>query len=155
MRVVFAVLLVGFIVGPVEAQSTSAGGPPLLDDGRPVPVAPAVIAHNDRGVTVRLILDMKANESPDDGNPATKGFPRDDNEDMVNTAGIPVPNIIRREARPNNIQHNKFMVLLKGASKAPKQVWTGSTNISDGGIYGQTNVGHWIRDSAIAKQYLA
>ena len=118
-------------------------------------VADAIKTAIDRGVTVRLILDMKANESPDDGNPATKGFPRDDNEDMVNTAGIPVPNIIRREARPNNIQHNKFMVLLKGASKAPKQVWTGSTNISDGGIYGQTNVGHWIRDSAIAQQYLA
>ena len=73
----------------------------------------------------------------------------------MSRAAIPAVNIIRREARPSDIQHNKFMVLLQGASKAPKQVWTGSTNISDGGIYGQTNVGHWIRDAAVAKQYLA
>ena len=53
MRVVLAALLVSFIVGPVEAQSTSTSGPPLLDDGRPLPIAPAVIARNDRGVTVR------------------------------------------------------------------------------------------------------
>ena len=118
-------------------------------------VADAIKKAIDRGVTVRLILDMKANESPDDGNPLTKGFPRDDNEAHITAAGIPLANIIRREARPNNIQHNKFMVLLKGASKVPKQVWTGSTNISAGGIYGQTNVGHWIRDGDVAKQYLA
>ncbi len=118
-------------------------------------VADAIKKAIDRGVTVRLILDMKANESPDDGDPLTKGFPRDDNEANVTAAGIAQANIIRREARANNIQHNKFMVLLKGASKAPKQVWTGSTNISNGGIYGQTNVGHWIRDASVAKQYLA
>jgi phosphatidylserine/phosphatidylglycerophosphate/cardiolipin synthase-like enzyme len=34
-------------------------------------------------------------------------------------------------------------------------VWTGSTNISVGGISGQTNVGHWIRNQDVAKQYLA
>ena len=28
----------------------------------------------------------------------------------------------------------------------PTEVWTGSTNISEGGIHGQTNVGHWVRD---------
>ncbi len=53
MRVVLAALLVGFIVVPVEAQSPSADGPPVLEDGRPLLVAPAVIGRNDRGVTVR------------------------------------------------------------------------------------------------------
>jgi phosphatidylserine/phosphatidylglycerophosphate/cardiolipin synthase-like enzyme len=33
-------------------------------------------------------------------------------------------------------------------------VWTGSTNISAGGIFGHSNVGHVIRDSALAQRYL-
>lgn len=49
----FTALFLGFFVGPVEAQSVSVGMPPLLEDGRPMPVAPAVLARNDRGVTVR------------------------------------------------------------------------------------------------------
>ena len=53
IRVVFTALFLGFFVGPVEAQSVSVGMPPLLEDGRPMPVAPAVLARNDRGVTVR------------------------------------------------------------------------------------------------------
>ena len=56
-----------------------------------------------------------------------------------------------REARPSNYAHNKFMVLVR-EGKA-QQVWTGSTNISEGGIFGQTNVGHWLRDPDIADDY--
>jgi len=37
----------------------------------------------------------------------------------------------------------------------PSEVWTGSTNISDGGIHGQTNVGHWVRDAKTAGRYQA
>lgn len=50
------------------------------------------------------------------------------------------------------ISHNKFMVLLERGK--PVQVWTGSTNFTEGGIFGQSNVGHIIRDEAIARQYL-
>jgi phosphatidylserine/phosphatidylglycerophosphate/cardiolipin synthase-like enzyme len=32
-------------------------------------------------------------------------------------------------------------------------VWTGSTNLSTGGIHGQTNVGHWVRNAAVATAY--
>jgi phosphatidylserine/phosphatidylglycerophosphate/cardiolipin synthase-like enzyme len=32
-------------------------------------------------------------------------------------------------------------------------VWTGSTNLSLGGFSGQTNVGHWVRDRAVAQAY--
>jgi phosphatidylserine/phosphatidylglycerophosphate/cardiolipin synthase-like enzyme len=63
--------------------------------------------------------------------------------------------VILREAKPNDIQHNKFMVLLKGAQQRPTEVWTGSTNISMGGIHGQTNVGHWVRNPAVAEKYQA
>ncbi len=51
------------------------------------------------------------------------------------------------------ISHNKFIVLLK--NKQPVQVWTGSTNITAGGIFGQSNVGHIVRDPDIAKHYYA
>jgi len=50
------------------------------------------------------------------------------------------------------ISHNKFMILLKDGK--PVQVWTGSTNYTGGGIFGQSNVGHIVRDEAVAQQYL-
>ncbi|MCH7736745.1 MAG: hypothetical protein IH872_05010 [Chloroflexi bacterium] len=49
------------------------------------------------------------------------------------------------------MSHNKFIVLLKNGK--PIQVWTGSTNYTDGGIFGQSNVGHIIRDEKIAQRY--
>jgi phosphatidylserine/phosphatidylglycerophosphate/cardiolipin synthase-like enzyme len=49
------------------------------------------------------------------------------------------------------IDHNKFFVLLK--NNKPIQVWTGSTNISENGIFGHSNVGHVIRDETIASVY--
>ena len=63
--------------------------------------------------------------------------------------------VILRDANPTSIQHNKFMVLLKGKAGKPVEVWTGSTNISEGGFTGQTNVGHWVRNAAVARSYLA
>ena len=85
-----------------------------------------------------------------------ESFPREDNLAMLErSARLPKKNVILREAKPDSIQHNKFMVLLKGKSEAPAEVWTGSTNISDGGIHGQTNVGHWVRNKDIAAQFKA
>lgn len=50
------------------------------------------------------------------------------------------------------IQHNKFIVLLDEGR--PVEVWTGSTNLTAGGIFGQSNVGHIVRDPAVAALYL-
>ncbi|MEO8345747.1 MAG: phospholipase D-like domain-containing protein [Betaproteobacteria bacterium] len=50
--------------------------------------------------------------------------------------------------------HNKFFVLLDKNSK-PLRVWTGSTNISEKGIFGHCNTGHQIADKAIAAKYFA
>ena len=50
------------------------------------------------------------------------------------------------------IRHNKFIVLLKGDK--PVAVWTGSTNISAGGIFGHSNVGHIVWDEDVAAKYL-
>ena len=51
------------------------------------------------------------------------------------------------------ISHNKFIVLLK--DNKPVAVWTGSTNFTAGGIFGQSNVGHIVRDKDVAARYLA
>ena len=61
-----------------------------------------------------------------------------------------------READPQAaIMHDKFVVLLKkkGKTLEPQAVWTGSTNWTDGGIYGQLNVGHAVYDPEIAGLY--
>jgi phosphatidylserine/phosphatidylglycerophosphate/cardiolipin synthase-like enzyme len=49
------------------------------------------------------------------------------------------------------ISHNKFIVLLHKGE--PVQVWTGSANMTGGGIFGQSNVGHIVRDPAVARRY--
>lgn len=63
-----------------------------------------------------------------------------------------------RKANPQAaIMHNKFVILLKevNGEKVPQAVWTGSTNWTDGGIYGQLNVGHAIDDADVAAAYEA
>ena len=119
------------------------------------PVADALRKALDRGVDVRLIIDAKVNESTDAKGVHHPSFPREDNLEMIEAARLPKGNVILREAKPNDIQHNKFMVLLKGKTRVPSEVWTGSTNISEGGIHGQTNVGHWVRNKDVAAQFLA
>ena len=59
---------------------------------------------------------------------------------------------VPRKQNPNFISHNKFIVLLVDGQ--PEQVWTGSTNFTEGGIFGQSNVGHIIRDRKVARAYL-
>jgi phosphatidylserine/phosphatidylglycerophosphate/cardiolipin synthase-like enzyme len=119
------------------------------------PVADAIKAAIDRQVNVRLIVDAKVNESTDKKGVFHPSFPREDNLEMVREAKIPKQRVIPREAKPNDIQHNKFMVLLKGPGQQPTEVWTGSTNISMGGIHGQTNVGHWVRNAEVAAKFRA
>jgi hypothetical protein len=55
------------------------------------------------------------------------------------------------------IAHNKFIVRAdrNGAGAlSPAQVWTGSTNLSQGGIFGHSNVGHVVRDPEVAQRFL-
>lgn len=126
------------------------------------PAAERLVAAVKRGVDVRIIIDAKDNAHLEsykrkDG---TKGqhlvaaFPRDENLGMVGTVQFPLDRLIKREARASNIAHNKFMVLLRGPNTTPTEVWTGSTNLSNGGVYGQANVGHHLRDAATAQSFL-
>ncbi len=100
------------------------------------------------GVNVKLILDGKKN-----GKDSKANTPRDKTIESLKIAKIPLKSVILREANTDKIQHNKFMVYLKGAAKKPVEVWTGSTNITESGIFGQTNVGHWVRDEHTAALY--
>jgi phosphatidylserine/phosphatidylglycerophosphate/cardiolipin synthase-like enzyme len=114
-----------------------------------LPVAKELKAAIKRGVDVQIIFDAKENAAEEED-----CFPRAENLATIQAAEIPKKNVIRREANESNIQHNKFIVFLK-RGKTPTAVWTGSTNISEGGIFGQTNVGHWVRNADLAKKYFA
>jgi phosphatidylserine/phosphatidylglycerophosphate/cardiolipin synthase-like enzyme len=115
----------------------------------------------DRGVDVQLIVDEKDNEhtiNPTKKNKLKKpklvaSMPREENLAAIKKARLPKTAIIARCARRDDIQHNKFIVLLRGPRKRPVEVWTGSTNLTDGGIYGQANVGHHVRDPKTAKAF--
>src|SRR5262249_61059985 len=59
--------------------------------------------------------------------------------------------VIPRTQSPSAISHNKFMVLLHNGE--PVEVWTGSTNFTDGGIFGHSNCGHIVRNKDVAAAY--
>jgi len=122
------------------------------------PVVKAFKTAIDKGVNVKIIIDAKVNEYTNKKGEFFESFPRKENLDTLKSVGISIdPSdgiIYYREAKKNDIQHNKFIVLIENSEgNTPTQVWTGSTNISLGGIHGQTNVGHWIRNSEVAGKY--
>ncbi len=75
---------------------------------------------------------------------------KDQNEAMIAKARI--KGICEPQKARDGIRHNKFIVLVHKGT--PKAVWTGSTNISAGGIFGHSNVGHVIWDEGLARQFL-
>ncbi len=103
------------------------------------PVLEAFAAAAKRGVDVKIVYDCR------------KAEPQKTSKAAIKKAGIGKL-MIPRKANPSYITHNKFIVLLKNGK--PQQVWTGSTNFTAGGIFGQSNVGHQVRDPKVADQYL-
>jgi phosphatidylserine/phosphatidylglycerophosphate/cardiolipin synthase-like enzyme len=87
------------------------------------------------GATVRLVVDAN--------NPK--------NRTAVTAAGI--DELIKTWRANAVIPHNKFLVASQNGT--PVAVWTGSTNITDNGLFGQSNVGHAVRDPALAAKYLS
>src|SRR4051812_41068908 len=86
-----------------------------------------------------------------------KDTTREKSEAAIKTASMTF--VTPRKADPQGaIMHNKFVVLLRkdaAGKEKPIAVWTGSTNWTEGGIYGQLNVGHAVYDDAIATKYEA
>ena len=75
----------------------------------------------------------------------------DENEAMIAKAKI--KSLCKAQKSRAGIRHNKFIVLIH--KDKPVAVWTGSTNLSAGGIFGHSNVGHEIWDQGIAARFLA
>jgi phosphatidylserine/phosphatidylglycerophosphate/cardiolipin synthase-like enzyme len=73
-----------------------------------------------------------------------------ENEAMIAKAGI--KRLCTPQKPRGGTRHNKFIVLIH--KDKPVAVWTGSTNISAGGIFGHSNVGHAVWDRDIAQRYL-
>ncbi len=75
---------------------------------------------------------------------------KDENEAMIEKAAI--KGVCKPQKSRAGIRHNKFIVLIHKGT--PVAVWTGSTNISAGGIFGHSNVGHVIWDEGLAQLFL-
>lgn len=75
---------------------------------------------------------------------------KEENEAMIGKARI--KNLCTAQKSRGGVRHNKFIVLIHTGK--PVAVWTGSTNISAGGIFGHSNVGHVIWDEGMAMRYL-
>lgn len=78
------------------------------------------------------------------------------NEAAIATAALDPAMLIAR--KHPTIAHNKFIVRGSRAADGTMNaasVWTGSTNFSQGGIFGHSNVGHAVRDETVAAGYLA
>jgi phosphatidylserine/phosphatidylglycerophosphate/cardiolipin synthase-like enzyme len=99
------------------------------------PVAEALIAAKQRGVDVRWVTDdedgLGADEEPGHGQFA-----------MLEAAGIEV----RSDSR-SALMHNKFWIFDN------QLVWTGSTNITENGIFKQNNNTIVIQSAALATIY--
>jgi hypothetical protein len=70
-----------------------------------------------------------------DGRPDSDDAPNKHNREAIKEAGLEAITIPRTQSQ-SYISHNKFIVLLKKGE--PVQVWTGSTNLTHGGIYGHS-----------------
>ena len=106
------------------------------------PVLDALKRALDRGVDVQIVYHFTKKTN-------------DANLKAIGKAGLTKTHggkqiLFQRTRTP--IPHNKFIVKLVGGKA--KAVWTGSTNFTDTGLFGQTNVGHLVTDDGVAKKYL-
>ena len=103
-----------------------------------MPVLEAFKKASDSGADVKIVYDHR---KPD---------PYETSDRCIAKAGIK-DLMIKRCQGSSYISHNKFIILLKNGK--PMEVWTGSTNFTEGGIFGQSNVGHIVRDLKVAQTY--
>jgi len=103
------------------------------------PVAHAFAAAVQAGADVKIVYD------------AASGY-REENEAVIRDAELDQNGAVIPRTVSTGIRHNKFIILLKDGESVA--VWTGSTNISDGGIFGHSNVGHIVWSRSVAQAYL-
>jgi phosphatidylserine/phosphatidylglycerophosphate/cardiolipin synthase-like enzyme len=95
----------------------------------------ALKAAKHRGASIKILYDGDSQ--------------RESNEEHLADSGI--KSLTKARTRSGNYAHNKFLVWREGG--VSKEVWTGSTNLSDNGIFGHSNNAHIVRDPGIAEQY--
>jgi phosphatidylserine/phosphatidylglycerophosphate/cardiolipin synthase-like enzyme len=88
-----------------------------------------------RGATIRIIYDG------DDQ--------LEKNLEHLENSGI--KSLTKARSNSGGFAHNKFLVLSNNG--VAEEVWTGSTNLSQNGIFGHSNNAHIVRDATIAGQY--
>ena len=103
------------------------------------PVANAFAKAIEAGADVKIVYD------------AASAY-KIENEATIKTARLDDYDAVIPRTVTEGIRHNKFIVLLDAEAR-PVSVWTGSTNISAGGIFGHSNVGHVVWDEGVAKKY--
>ena len=91
------------------------------------------------GASVRVIFDAIKGDAK----------PREKNLKAIDAAKIKGLTIERANG---TLMHNKFFVLTK--NNKPVAVWTGSTNLTENGIFGHSNCGHVVEDARVARAYL-
>jgi phosphatidylserine/phosphatidylglycerophosphate/cardiolipin synthase-like enzyme len=108
----------------------------------------ALAAARDAGADVRLVVHGRDRDAPGKDADTTA----EDNRAAVAAVGL--DDVVTWRTAPNKsaLQHNKFLVLTRGGQ--PVAVWTGSTNITQGGVFGHLNVGHLVGDPALAQRFL-
>jgi len=103
------------------------------------PVLEALKAVANQGARVQIIYDAI---------PRARG-PVSANEDTIAAVGIAD---LCKGRTSGKLMHNKFFVLTR--NEQPIAVWTGSTNITENGLFGHSNLGHVVEDGVIAQAYL-
>ncbi|MBA4140520.1 MAG: hypothetical protein H0X70_08455 [Segetibacter sp.] len=103
------------------------------------PVANAFATAAEAGANVKIVFDAESSY-------------KEDNFKTIQRAGLDMIDAVIPRTVTEGIRHNKFIILL--FEEKPVAVWTGSTNISAGGIFGHSNVGHIVWDVDIAQSYL-
>ncbi|MCG3128209.1 MAG: hypothetical protein CHACPFDD_03086 [Phycisphaerae bacterium] len=106
-----------------------------------MPVLKALKQAAQSGADVKIVYDAKTGA----------GKPAKSNLAAIKKAKI-ASLVTPRTENPSYISHNKFIVLLKNGQ--PIEVFTGSTNFTQGGIFGHSNVGHIVRRPTVAQAYL-
>jgi phosphatidylserine/phosphatidylglycerophosphate/cardiolipin synthase-like enzyme len=124
-----------------QAKDPSFGLRGALYEFKHEPVIDALTQAQKRCKDVKLVIDLREKANG----------PRASNLMAIQKAGLS-RQVIARTASPSSIAHNKFLILLK--NDKPVAVWTGSTNITPSGVFGQSNVGHWVKDAKVAQTFL-
>jgi len=95
----------------------------------------ALRAAKGRGVAIKVIYDADTQ--------------RESNEGRIDHSGI--KSLTKARTRSGGFAHNKFLIWRQGG--VSQAVWTGSTNLSENGIFGHSNNAHIVRDKDVAEHY--